>query len=69
MGFTYTFYTCKGKKNEKLTKNYWGRNQRTSEVVMWQGKHLFLNIGIEEQQNCYEQWGKEGFSELIIKIT
>ena len=34
MGFTYTFYTCKGKKNEKLTKNYWGRNQRTNEVVM-----------------------------------
>ena len=34
MGFTYTFYTCKAKKNEKLKKKYWGRNQRTNEVVM-----------------------------------
>ena len=40
-----------------------------NEVVMWQGKGLFLNIGIEEQQNYYEQWGKESISELRIKIT
>ena len=40
-----------------------------NEVVMWQGKGLFLNIGIEEQQNYYEQWDKESISELIIKIT
>ena len=44
-------------------------NQRTNEVVIWQGKGLFLNIGIEEQQNYYEQWGKESISELRIKIT
>ena len=36
---------------------------------MWQGKGLFLNIGIKEQQNYYEQWGKESISELRIKIT
>ena len=35
---------------------------------MWQGKGLFLNIGIEEQQNYYKQWGKESISELRIKI-
>ena len=39
-----------------------------NEVVMWQRNSLFLNIGIEEQQN-YEQWGKEIFSELGIKTT
>ena len=33
------------------------------------GKRMFLNIGIEEQQNYYEQWGKESISELRIKIT
>ena len=36
---------------------------------MWQEKGLLLNIGIEEQQNCYEQWGKEIISELKIKTT
>ena len=35
MAFTYTFHTCKGKKNEmKIEKKYWRRNQRTNEVVM-----------------------------------
>ena len=29
----------------------------------------FLNIGTEEQQNYYEQCGKESISELRIKIT
>ena len=33
------------------------------------GKRMFLNIGIEEQQNYYEQWSKESVSELRIKIT
>ena len=36
---------------------------------MWQGKDLFLDIGIEEQQNYYQQWGKESISQLRIKIT
>ena len=36
---------------------------------MWQEKGLLLNIGIEEQQNYYEQWGKEIISELKIKTT
>ena len=40
-----------------------------NEVVMWQGKGLFLNTGIEEQQNYYEQWGKGSISELRTKIT
>ena len=36
---------------------------------MWQGKGLFITIGIvEKQQNYYEQWGKKGISELRIKI-
>ena len=36
---------------------------------MWQGKGPFLNIGIEEQENYYEQWGKGSISELRIKIN
>ena len=35
MAFTYAFYTCKGKKNEKLKKKkYLRRNQRKNEVVI-----------------------------------
>ena len=69
MTFTYTFFKCKGKKNEKLKEKYYWRIQRTNETVMWQGKGLFLNIGTEEQQDYYEKWGKESISELRIKTT
>ena len=36
---------------------------------MWQEKDLFLNRGIEEQQNYYEQWGKEFVSKLRMRTT
>ena len=36
---------------------------------MWQGKGLFITIGlVEEQQNYYEQWDKKSISKLRIKI-
>ena len=43
------------KEKLKIKKKYWRRNQRTNEIVMSQGKGLFLNTVIEEQQNYFEQ--------------
>ena len=66
MAFTYTFYICKWKKNKKLKKllSKKPKDKWSSHVT---GKR-FLNIGTEEQQNYYEQCGKESISELRIKI-
>ena len=66
-GFFYTFCTCKWKKNEKLKKVLAKKpkDKWSSHVT---GKR-FLNTGTEEQQNYYEQRGKESISKLRIKIT
>ena len=67
MDFAYTFCTFKWKKNEKLKKVLAKKlkDKWSSHVT---GKR-FLNIWTEEQQNYYEQCGKDSISELRIKIT
>ena len=52
------FYTCKGKKKENLKKKSISEETKGRMKYMWEGEGLLLNIGIEEQQNYYEQWGK-----------
>ena len=54
MAFTYTFYTCKGKKNE-IGKTELAKKPKDESSSHLTGERFVSKYEIEEQQNYYEQ--------------